>query len=1457
MKKNYAYTARHTVAGPAWRTMMVALLVLLMGRASAQTYTMPTTGTTTVTTCSGTLYDNGGSAGSYSANANGSFTITPGTAGNKIKLQFTSFAVGYYDRMTIYDGSSTSSPVIGTYYDYYSPGTVYATNSAGTLTVRFATDYYVSGYSGFSADISCVTTVPLPDLSMQGTSVQPVSAVAGSSMTLYSSIYNLSGTTATSSNVGYYLSSDATLDASDVLLGNSTGSNLAVGGYSSRTSYVQLPANTAAGAYYVLFVADYQNAVSESNENNNVSSVYLNVAPSTVDLIIQQASATPTSTAPGNVLSLSCYITNQGNTTAAYSSVGYYLSTNTTLDANDQLLSSSYGGQLTTNYPTYRSVTTNVPPGTAPGTYYILFAADYQNVVSESNETNNVSATTVTIVAPNVDLIVSQASLSSYSMSAGTTISASASVYNQGNTAAASSNVGYYISLDATLSSGDVLLGTSTGGALSAGANNYPTASLTIPTAATPGTYYILFAADYLNQVTESSETNNVRSVAITVVAPSIDLVIQSAYLNSTTTTAGTTISGGHYITNLGNTTAPSSNVGYYLSTDATFSSNDVLLGTSTGGALVASNSATRYPTLTIPTGTAAGSYYVLFVADYQNAVAETNENNNVSSTTLTIVTPGIDLVNQSPSLYSSAVAAGNTNSGSHYIINQGTTTAASSNVGYYLSSDATLSSGDILLTSAATGTLSAGGYASLYPSFTVPTGTAPGSYYVLFVADYQNTVSETNENNNVSAVSMTVTAPNVDLVIQSASLSSTYVTAGSTISGSHYIVNQGSSAATSSNVGYFLSTDNSFSTNDYFLSSSTGGALSSGGYSTRYPSLVIPTGAPAGTYYVLFVADYQNSVAEINENNNVSALTLTVVAPGIDLVVNQPAMSRTSMLAGSVLSVGVNIVNQGNTFASTSDVGFYLSTDNTLSTNDVLLGSAAGSTLTAGGTGYRTTTFVVPASTTAGAYYVLFAADYQNSVAETNETNNVVSAMLTVTVPFSGTVVPASGTASITSCSTTVADNGGSGNYIDGSYGSLTINPATAGNKVRLNFTSFQVETCCDRLYIYDGASTNAVLLGSYTSNPGIITAQNSAGSLTLLFTSDGSVTDSGFEAAVSCVSVAGQQPDLIVQSPTQSATAVTAGATLTLGGTVRNQGVGEASGSQLGYYLSQNTTLDSNDLLLGTSSGGVLASGATAQRTGVFTVPAGVTPGAYYVIYAADPTGAVTESNEANNTASLALTVVAALPDLVVSSATLTPAVAPAGTTVSASCLLTNSGTAVADQSIVAFYLSTDNAFSPNDVLLGYVNAAALPTGAGNTRASSFTIPASTAPGNYYVMYVADAQGTVTESDEQNNVISRAFTVSVVTGVKEQLNGFVLNVYPNPATGSEFTVRMDGPSTGKAAQLELLNSIGQQVSLQTLVLTSGRGPVHFDTTGLNSGVYTLRVTGEDLNVTRRIVIE
>ena len=105
------------------------------------------------------------------------------------------------------------------------------------------------------------------------------------------------------------------------------------------------------------------------------------------------------------------------------------------------------------------------------------------------------------------------------------------------------------------------------------------------------------------------------------------------------------------------------------------------------------------------------------------------------------------------------------------------------------------------------------------------------------------------------------------------------------------------------------------------------------------------------------------------------------------------------------------------------------------------------------------------------------------------------------------------------TACSGNFYDNGGpGGNYSNSQNLVYTIYP-NAGNNLQVLFNSFQLETCCDWLRIYNGNSTSAPLIGQYTTNPGTITSTASDGSLTFEFRSDGSVTYSGWDATLSCI--------------------------------------------------------------------------------------------------------------------------------------------------------------------------------------------------------------------------------------------------------------------------------------------------------------------------------------------------
>jgi hypothetical protein len=107
-----------------------------------------------------------------------------------------------------------------------------------------------------------------------------------------------------------------------------------------------------------------------------------------------------------------------------------------------------------------------------------------------------------------------------------------------------------------------------------------------------------------------------------------------------------------------------------------------------------------------------------------------------------------------------------------------------------------------------------------------------------------------------------------------------------------------------------------------------------------------------------------------------------------------------------------------------------------------------------------------------------------------------------------------------ITGCTGTFYDTGGAGGaYASSEDYTVSYCSGVAGQCVSLDFTSFSTESCCDNLTIYDGPNTSSPLIGTYagtTLNGQTVQASN--GCLTFVWHSDGSVTNPGWAANVSC---------------------------------------------------------------------------------------------------------------------------------------------------------------------------------------------------------------------------------------------------------------------------------------------------------------------------------------------------
>ncbi|MBP7533349.1 MAG: hypothetical protein KA783_02800 [Chitinophagales bacterium] len=222
----------------------------------------------------------------------------------------------------------------------------------------------------------------------------------------------------------------------------------------------------------------------------------------------------------------------------------------------------------------------------------------------------------------------------------------------------------------------------------------------------------------------------------------------------------------------------------------------------------------------------------------------------------------------------------------------------------------------------------------------------------------------------------------------------------------------------------------------------------------------------------------------------------------------------------------------------------------------------------------------------------------------------------------------------------------------------------------------------------------------------------------------------------------------------------AVIPGGTVKVTGTMKNIGNAAAVASKVRFYLSTDPIYSGTDAAIGFVNGNVLAANASQfiiEKS--LTIPTTTAAGTYFVLCRVDADSQVTENSETNNLFNFTLSIVV-LPDFI----TQTP-IAPAsiikGSTGTVSCIVKNNALGTAAASTVQFYLSTNQTYETTDVSLGSSSVSALAANATTTKSRSITIPATTTPGTYYILYRADSQAQVAEQSETNNVVSKIITI------------------------------------------------------------------------------------------------
>ncbi|EHR68926.1 CARDB domain-containing protein,subtilase family protease [Burkholderiales bacterium JOSHI_001] len=610
---------------------------------------------------------------------------------------------------------------------------------------------------------------------------------------------------------------------------------------------------------------------------------------STVDLTVAGV-AGPSAAALGTTITVNVTVGNTSGSATPASVLNLLVSRDGIVSPDDVVLANAPVPSIGPASQVVVPVTVTLPSSLGEGIFFLAAVVDPANQVSESNESNNAASGNVMVVnRAAVDLLPGAVS-GPATGTVGTAITVSATVQNQGSAASVPTTLSFYLSSDATITTGDLLLGTASINALAAGGSQAASGAVTLPAGLAAGSYTIGAIADSAGVQVESDEVNNARAGnTITVAASKVDLVF-TAVGNPPAAKNGAAISLTATLKNQGTAAAPASTVRWYLSSDATITTADRVLASLNTTALAAAASRNLTVSAGIPLDVPAGTYYIGAIADPDNLVGESNDANNVrASTTKVVVSYSVDLVMTAVAGPASAVTGQNV-SFTGTLKNQGVAAAGEVVVGFYLSAGSGISPSDRLIASTKVASLAGGASVAVSATAALRTDLPAGSYYIGAIADPANLVAESNNANNARvATGLISTGFGPDLVVSAVSAPAT-VTRGSAFAVNATVLNQGTGAIGAASdqavitkgstirVGVYLSRNATITTADDLIGTATFSALGAGASLPLTLNITLPANLAAGSYYIGAIADRTRDLREAVEVNNALAGNLITV---------------------------------------------------------------------------------------------------------------------------------------------------------------------------------------------------------------------------------------------------------------------------------------------------------------------------------------------------------------------------------------------------------------------------------------------------------------------------------------------------------------------------------------------------------------------------------------------------
>jgi subtilase family serine protease len=565
------------------------------------------------------------------------------------------------------------------------------------------------------------------------------------------------------------------------------------------------------------------------------------------------------------------------------------------------------------------------------GDYYIKVQIDPNNLLTESNATNNIYYLPITIYEG--DLFFNSTSFPDL-ITPNKSFRVGANIGYVGSGGDRIEDLKFYLSDNALLDGSDVLLSQSRG--------NIDIEQLfdfIAPATVVVGqTYHLIIKADPNDLATEPNEANNSVVHQVSAVDPYVDL-------EPVITGFSTLVKGGRSeqlnfdLKNNGNENynAPI-NIKYYLSSDATFNPVvDQLVFEDNGVTsytILAGQQISRIESLTIPLAWIADPTYVFVVVDETNTIAESNDNNNIATTSASLLYANLQIGILSAN--GLITVSDPFNVDFTVIAENFGARADQTEVAFYLSTNNNYDEFDTFLKSV---TVTKANLDIQQTTTITISDVALGSYYLFAIVDPNNLIPEENElDNNQVFANINLNLPmKPDLTITNV-VAPTWAWPGQTANVSFRMENNGTIGTSSGAIEYhiLLSVDTVASPDDIFVLSDFVNPINAQDFIDVATSALIPSGVAFGNYNLLFIADKTNQFDEVYERNN-TLVQAIIIEKAVDLVILSGNVTQTNINPGDNTFASVEITNEGTRTLVDLTLNYYLSQDRILDGGDGL----------------------------------------------------------------------------------------------------------------------------------------------------------------------------------------------------------------------------------------------------------------------------------------------------------------------------------------------------------------------------------------------------------------------------------------------------------------------------------------------------------------------------------------